>query len=115
MFQHLSMFETCTHTHTYIYIHTHIDQFKSSKFWWILAHSSADVLDSEEPGSGERETFMSLVKRRRVCMMHFLGPRTGTLKLLPRADRPEITIEASLPSPVSEPNHYYVSKLASSY
>ncbi|CAK9036454.1 unnamed protein product [Durusdinium trenchii] len=50
---------------------------------------------TEEPGSGERETFMSLVKRRRVCMMHFLGPRTGTLKLLPRADRPEITIEAT--------------------
>eukprot|EP00913_Durusdinium_trenchii_P012315 g11560.t1 len=57
--------------------------------------SRALNLRSEEPGSGERETFMSLVKRRRVCMMHFLGPRTGTLKLLPRADRPEITIEAT--------------------
>ncbi|CAK9026489.1 Uncharacterized protein SCF082_LOCUS17533 [Durusdinium trenchii] len=53
------------------------------------------AFQATEPGSGERETFMSLVKRRRVCMMHFLGPRTGTLKLLPRADRPEITIEAT--------------------
>mmetsp|Transcript_31908 Transcript_31908/g.51301 ORF Transcript_31908/g.51301 Transcript_31908/m.51301 type:complete len:960 (+) Transcript_31908:33-2912(+) len=44
----------------------------------------------------ERESFMSLVKRRRVCIMHFLGPLTGKLTLNPRGKSgDEIEIEAS--------------------
>lgn len=55
---------------------------------------------TQEPGSAERETFISLVKRRRVCMMHFLGPKTGTLKLIPHQSvssrsTSEIDIEAT--------------------
>jgi len=34
-----------------------------------------------EPTNSERETFLSLIKRRRVSMMHFLGPLTGALTL----------------------------------
>jgi len=49
---------------------------------------------------GERESFISLVKRRRVCLMHFLGPLTGKLVLIPRDSAgagaaKEIEIEAS--------------------
>eukprot|EP00439_Symbiodinium_sp_Y106_P051354 s1906_g6.t2 len=49
----------------------------------------------DHPGSSEREMFMSLVKRRRVCVMHFLGPRTGKLKLISRHGGQEVEIEAS--------------------
>ena len=45
----------------------------------ILPFSQEALYPTQEPGSAERETFISLVKRRRVCMMHFLGPKTGTL------------------------------------
>ena len=48
----------------------------------------------DSPGSSEREMFMSLMKRRRVCIMHFLGPRTGKLKLISREGGPDIDIEA---------------------
>lgn len=49
----------------------------------------------DHPGSSEREMFMSLVKRRRVCVMHFLGPRTGKLRLISRHGGQEVEIEAS--------------------
>ena len=48
----------------------------------------------DHPGSSEREMFMSLVKRRRVCVMHFLGPRTGKLRLISRHGGQEVEIEA---------------------
>ena len=37
--------------------------------------------------------FMSLVQRRRVCMMHFIGPRESKLRLLPRDGRPAIELQ----------------------
>lgn len=59
----------------------------------------------EEPGGKDREMpagsrsggawelrFMSLVQRRRVCMMHFIGPRESKLRLLPRDGRPPIEL-----------------------
>ncbi|CAE7447092.1 unnamed protein product [Symbiodinium natans] len=49
----------------------------------------------DHPGSTEREMFMSLMKRRRVCVMHFLGPRTSKLKLISREGGPDLEIEAS--------------------
>ena len=48
----------------------------------------------DHPGSTEREMFMSLMKRRRVCVMHFLGPRTSKLKLISREGGPDLEIEA---------------------
>lgn len=36
---------------------------------------------ASEPTGEDREEFMRLMKRRRVCMMHFLGPETGNLGL----------------------------------
>ncbi|CAJ1380077.1 unnamed protein product [Effrenium voratum] len=46
------------------------------------------------PSSADRQQMMTLVKRRRLCMMHFLGPRTGTLRLIPKTGE-EIRIEAA--------------------
>merc|ERR550537_1260849 len=40
---------------------------------------------------------MTLMKRKRVCMMHFIGPLTGKLQLIPKGDggSPDIDIAAS--------------------
>ena len=51
---------------------------------------------ASEPTGEDREEFMRLMKRRRVCMMHFLGPETGTLKLIPhpsKSSRPAMEID----------------------
>nr|AQS99269.1 type I polyketide synthase [Gambierdiscus polynesiensis] len=39
-----------------------------------------------EPTNAERENFVSLMKRKRVCIMQFLGPFTGKLTLLPKGN-----------------------------
>lgn len=48
-----------------------------------------------EPTPAESEAFAALMKRRRLCMMQFLGPFAGTLTLIPKehSDGEEIVIE----------------------
>ena len=62
------------------------------------AEEEASCQPVDYPGSQEREMFMSLVKRRRVCVMHFLGPRTSELKLISRQGGQDVVIEACLES-----------------
>lgn len=50
-----------------------------------------------QPTDAERESFLSLMKRKRVCVMQFLGPLTGSLRLLPKGEGEapeEVDIEA---------------------
>lgn len=49
----------------------------------------------EEPSYSEQEGFIGLMKRKRVCVMQFLGPEIGTLSLIPKAGGDEIDIEAA--------------------
>lgn len=42
-----------------------------------------------------RESCLNLLKRRQLCAMHFLGPLTGSLQLIPRAGCEDIEIEAA--------------------
>jgi len=53
-----------------------------------------------QPTDAERESFLSLMKRRRVCVMQFLGPLAGNLALIPKGEHEskeeqEILLEAS--------------------
>mmetsp|Transcript_65865 Transcript_65865/g.140935 ORF Transcript_65865/g.140935 Transcript_65865/m.140935 type:complete len:945 (+) Transcript_65865:73-2907(+) len=45
---------------------------------------AADYIAMGEPTNAERENFLTLMKRKRVCMMQFLGPLTSTLTLIPK-------------------------------
>jgi len=54
----------------------------------------ADFPSPAEPTSAERENFMSLMKRKRLCLMHFLGPLTGRLTLAAKGEGEEVEIEA---------------------
>jgi len=49
----------------------------------------------EEPTHSEQEGFMGLMKRKRVCVMQFLGPEVGTLSLIPKVGGEEIDIAAA--------------------
>jgi len=50
---------------------------------------------STEPSNDERERFMGLMKRKRVCVMQFLGPETGLLTLIPKGGGNEIDVVAA--------------------
>lgn len=47
------------------------------------------------PSNSECETMLSLLKRRRVCVMSFVGPRTGRLVLSPTEGGADVVIEAA--------------------
>jgi polyketide synthase-associated protein len=49
-----------------------------------------------EPTAAERFSFLSLMKRKKACMMHFLGPLTGSLTLIPKGDGGD---EITFPTP----------------
>mmetsp|Transcript_85783 Transcript_85783/g.199386 ORF Transcript_85783/g.199386 Transcript_85783/m.199386 type:complete len:956 (-) Transcript_85783:192-3059(-) len=58
----------------------------------------ADFPSPGEPTNAERENFMSLMKRKRVCIIQFLGPFTGKLALIPKGifeDGEDIEISAA--------------------
>merc|ERR1719247_3438304 len=48
-----------------------------------------------EPSNDERERFMGLMKRKRLCVMHFLGPEKGLLTLIPKDGGDEVDIVAA--------------------
>lgn len=56
---------------------------------------------ASEPKNEERESFMGLMKRKRVCLMHFLGPETGYLSLSCKTSGQEVEI-------VAEPNTFVI-------
>mmetsp|Transcript_7666 Transcript_7666/g.12891 ORF Transcript_7666/g.12891 Transcript_7666/m.12891 type:complete len:873 (-) Transcript_7666:110-2728(-) len=50
---------------------------------------------ASEPSEGEKEAFMGLMKRKRVCVMNFLGPLTSTLTLTPKGDGEQVTLSCA--------------------
>eukprot|EP00439_Symbiodinium_sp_Y106_P055127 s1840_g7.t1 len=49
------------------------------------------------PAPREAEAFLALMGRRRLCLLRFLGPSTGKIRLIPReADYPEVNMVACL-------------------
>lgn len=49
------------------------------------------------PAPREAEAFLALMGRRRLCLLRFLGPSTGKIRLIPReADYPEVSMVACL-------------------
>eukprot|EP00930_Biecheleria_cincta_P069848 TRINITY_DN57531_c0_g1_i1.p1 TRINITY_DN57531_c0_g1~~TRINITY_DN57531_c0_g1_i1.p1 ORF type:complete len:977 (-),score=183.99 TRINITY_DN57531_c0_g1_i1:181-3111(-) len=51
--------------------------------------------ETRAPATGEADAFLSLMGRRRLCLLRFLGPSSGQLRLMPRAgDGEEVTMAA---------------------
>lgn len=47
------------------------------------------------PATGEADAFLSLMGRRRLCLLRFIGPSSGQLRLMPKAgDGEEVTMAA---------------------
>lgn len=58
----------------------------------------AEYPSPSQPTAAERESFLNLMKRKRACVMQFVGPLTGSLSLIPKGegdDAEEIQIEAA--------------------
>eukprot|EP00931_Biecheleriopsis_adriatica_P065267 TRINITY_DN39857_c0_g1_i1.p1 TRINITY_DN39857_c0_g1~~TRINITY_DN39857_c0_g1_i1.p1 ORF type:complete len:972 (-),score=235.25 TRINITY_DN39857_c0_g1_i1:28-2943(-) len=70
----------------------------SSRSNLLLRLSGAEKPVAEAPrapeGNAEAEAFLALMGRRRLCLLRFLGPSSGTLRLLPRAEDAEVVMAA---------------------
>jgi polyketide synthase-associated protein len=53
------------------------------------------TFSAHDPDNDDRERLMGLMKRRRVCVIHFLGPETGTLTLIHKDTGEEIDLVAA--------------------
>eukprot|EP00403_Amphidinium_massartii_P017302 CAMPEP_0178421644 /NCGR_PEP_ID=MMETSP0689_2-20121128/26753_1 /TAXON_ID=160604 /ORGANISM="Amphidinium massartii, Strain CS-259" /LENGTH=914 /DNA_ID=CAMNT_0020043161 /DNA_START=31 /DNA_END=2772 /DNA_ORIENTATION=+ len=70
----------------------------SSRTNLLVRQTFADPTDEalytsvSEPRNSERLAFMSLIRRRRACVMQFLGPSKGQLVLIPKESELEETM-----------------------
>lgn len=39
------------------------------------------------------EAFLALMGRKRICLLRFLGPEGGSLRLIPKKDEAEVNME----------------------
>mmetsp|Transcript_16377 Transcript_16377/g.46760 ORF Transcript_16377/g.46760 Transcript_16377/m.46760 type:complete len:949 (-) Transcript_16377:148-2994(-) len=85
------------------YLHENLGITVTSRTNLMVRQTFASTMDEidnrpqSEPSNAEKESFMGLMNRKRVCLMQFLGPLTGELTLIPKgdADAEEIEIAAA--------------------
>ncbi|CAL1146786.1 unnamed protein product, partial [Cladocopium goreaui] len=68
----------------------------SSRTTLLLRLSGATGADSEAaepPNAAQAEAFLALMGRKRLCVLRFLGPAGGTLRLIPKKDEAEVTMD----------------------
>ncbi|CAK9088204.1 Phenolphthiocerol/phthiocerol polyketide synthase subunit C ((Phenol)carboxyphthiodiolenone synthase subunit D) (Beta-ketoacyl-acyl-carrier-protein synthase I) (Phthiocerol synthesis polyketide synthase type I PpsD) [Durusdinium trenchii] len=58
--------------------------------------ASEEPEPAEPPSAAEAEAFLALMGRKRLCLLRFLGPGGGTLRLIPRKDEAEVTMDVCI-------------------
>ena len=58
-----------------------------------LSGTNSDTPPAEPPNATQAEAFLALMGRKRLCVLRFLGPSGGTLRLMPKKDEAEVTMD----------------------